>query len=355
MSKQSPAERGAEAEPVQRSILRLIAIPVIVLVIAIVGWWAVVFSETPPEPGIDQGRVLREDFYAKQIEPLMKATERANQQAAERAVDRAAEVFDKYRGGIKPFTEDITSIGTRFGILRRMPANWWYEDERINAFIQEKFETHLFSEEQFHRDISNVLKTLKEDLQANENRLLGDVRAAVESGDMPDMTLPDDQRYEKEVREIILKFSEDRATDSVYQGIATLVLAEVAAITAHQIVVRILMSVGTSAATSAAAGGGATAGGAASGSAVGSLGGPVGTAIGVGVGLVVGVIVDWWMTERFKERLANDLNTYLDELQAGLLDGTENDAGLKTTLNQFVDDLSDAQDTVVRRTLVEGS
>lgn len=296
----------------------------------------------------------REEFYMEQIEPLLKATERANRQAAERAVTRITEVFDRYRAGIKPFTDDITSIGTRFGILLRMPADWWYEDQRINTYIQEMFEAHLFSEDRFREDISAVLEALKEDQQANQNRLLGSIKAAVASGDLPDMTLPDYRQYEEEVRAIILDFSGDRAKDSVYQGIATIVLAEVAAITAHQIVVRILVSVGTSAATSAAAGGGATAGGAATGGAAGTLGGPVGTAIGVGVGLVVGVIVDWWMTERFKERLANDLNDYFDKLQFGLLEGTDRDAGLSATLAKFVDDVSFAQTTVVHRALVGG-
>jgi len=347
----------------KRSLWRAIMWPVLVLLAALGAWILVVNSTTPvptetptpPGPVIDSGRILREQFYSQKIEPLLKATERANREAADRAIVRIGEVFDKYRGGVKPFVEDITSIGTRFGIVTRMPGNWWYEDKRINAYVQEKFERHLFSENQFHADLTKVLEAFKEDLRANENRLLASCKAAVEAGDLPDMALPDYKRYEEDVRSIILQFSGDRAEDSVYQGLATLVLSEVAAITVQQIVVRILVSVGTTAATSAAAGGGATAGGAAAGGGVGTLGGPVGTAIGVGVGLVIGVIVDWWMTERFQAQLTTDLNDYIEKLRKGLLDGTEKDPGLRSTLLKFTDDVNFAQTTVVHQALVEGA
>lgn len=347
----------------RRPLWRSILLPTVLLIGAVAAWVIVTSKETPPPsppptpPGvtIDPGTVIREQFYNQEIAPLLKSTERANQLAAERAIQRIGETFNGYRGGVRPFTEDITSIGTRFGILRRMPANWWYEDQRINAYIQEKFETHLFSEQQFQRDIAGILNSLKEDLEANTNRLLAGIRSSVERHDLPKIQVPDYQKYDKEVRSIVLEFSGDRAKDSVYQGVATLVLAEVAAITAHQIVVRVLVSVGTSAATSAAASGGAAAGGAAAGGATGTLAGPVGTAIGVGVGLVVGVIVDWWMTDRFRERLTNDLTVYINELEAGLLDGTKSDAGLKTTLERFIEDFNFAQSTIAHRAIVGGT
>lgn len=360
-SETSPADDTKK--DLRRPLWRSILVPAVLLIGAVAAWVIVVSRETPqptppsPPPGvtIDPGTVIREQFYNQEIEPLLKSTERANRQATERAIQRIRETFNGYRGGIRPFTEDITSIGTRFGILRRMPTDWWYEDQRINVYIQEKFEKHLFSEQQFQRDIAGILDSLKEDLEANTNRLLAGIRSSIESHDLPQIQVPDYQTYDKEVRSIVLEFSGDRAKDSVYQGIATLVLAEVAAITAHQIVVRVLVSVGTSAATSAAAGGGATAGGAAAGGATGTLAGPVGTAIGVGVGLVVGVIVDWWMTDRFRERLTNDLTAYINQLETGLLDGTESDAGLKKTLDQFIEDFNFAQSTVAHKAIVGGA
>lgn len=347
----------------RRPLWRSILLPTVLLIGAVAAWAIVVSRETPPPtpppspPGvsIDPGTAIREQFYSQEIEPLLKSTERANRLATERAIQRIGDTFNRYRHGIRPFTEDITSIGTRFGILRRMPADWWHEDQRINAYIQEKFEKHLFSEQQFQRDIAGILDSLKDDLEANTNRLLAGIRSSIERHDLPQIQVPDYQKYDKEVRTIVLEFSGDRAKDSFYQGIATLVLAEVATITAHQIVVRVLVSVGTSAATSAAASGGAAAGGAAAGGATGTLAGPVGTAIGVGVGLVVGVIVDWWMTDHFIERLTNDLTDYINQLEAGLLDGTKSDAGLKKTLERFVEDFNFAQSTVAHKAIAGGA
>jgi hypothetical protein len=356
-------DSGATSPKFQaRPLWRVIMWPVLILLATLVVWILVVNDTTPPptttpappDPMIDSGRILREEFYSEKIEPLLKATERANREAAEQAIVRISEVFDKYLGGVKPFVNDITSIGTRFGIVTRMPSNWWYEDDRINTYVREKFERHLFSENQVHADLTKVLEAFKEDLRANENRLLASCKAAVEAGDLPDMALPDYKRYEDEVRTLILQFSGDRAKDSVYQGVATLVLSAVAEISAQQIIVRILVSVGTTATTSAAAGGGATAGGAVAGGGVGLVGGPVVTAIGAGVGLVIGVIVDWWMTERFQAQLTADLIDYIENLRRGLLDGTDSDSGLKSTLLRFTDDVNFAQTTVAHQALVGG-
>ena len=355
--------KGSTATPTSagKPLWRVIVVPAVIIVAAIVAWWLIVSSETPPPadppqpPPIETnaGGTLREQFYAGQIEPLLKATAQANDKAAERAVTRINEAFDKYRGGVKPFVEDVTSWSTRFGIVGRMPGDWWYEDDRITSYVQTKFEKHLFSESQLQQDITAVLEAFKEDLEANKNRLLAECRAAIDDEDLPSIKLPDYESYKREVRKIILEFSEQRAKDSVYRGVATFVLSEVAGGAAGYFVSQVLIRIGTTAVTAAAAGGGATAGGAAVGGGGGSLAGPVGTAIGVGVGLVVGIIVDWWMTDRFQERLTNDLTEYIDKLEAGLLDGTDTDAGLKATIDKFVDDLNFAQATVTHRAVVE--
>jgi hypothetical protein len=365
MNSQTPmAPKDATTQLKLPPLWRSILIPIVVLVAALTAWW-LLLSEPKDEPApaatslpaspapepVDY-QALREAFYTEEIDPLMRSAESANHEAAERAVVRLIEVFDKYRTGIRPFAEDITSLGTRFGILQRMLANWWYEDERVHAYVQDKFEKHLFSENQFHEDIAAVMQAFREDLDANENRMLGSVRAAVEAHPLPDMEMPDYRYFEEQVRSIILEFSTDRARNSVYQGIATLVLAEVAAIAAHQVIVRIIISGSTTAVTTAAAGGGATAGATATGGAAGTLGGPVGTVIGIGVGLAVGIAVDWWMTDQFQEQLVKDLKKYFDGLQVVLLEGNDSELGLKVALNQFIDDLSIAQTTVVHRSLV---
>ncbi len=361
MNDQSASKRTKGAlKPTQRSLLREIAVPVLALPVALGLWWWVQSRETPPpsappRPSSGEIEVEQDGCIWDEIRPKLEATKRENEAAVERAVMRIDEVFEKYRSGIKPFTEDITDFRTRIGILIRIPGDWWRQDDRINDYVAEKFQKHLYSEEQFIGDISEALQKFREDLWANQNRMLGKVRASVESNDLPGLTPPDVQRYAQEVRSSIENFSSGRAKDSVYQGITTFVAAEVTGIAGYKIVGRVLAPVATSAAAKAVAGGGATVGGATAGGVAGTSVGPVGTAIGAGVGIVVGVIVDWWMTDRFKERLAADLDGYIDDVKSRLLDDSEAGPGLKGTLAKFVDVLSSAQACVMRQSVRGGS
>jgi hypothetical protein len=294
-------------------------------------------------------------IFDKACKPFLDECGEANRQAAERAVGRIKELIAQYRRGISPFTDDITSIGTRLGILTRMPGQWWYSDNRVRDYVQRKFEQHLFGEEKLKADISGVLLAYREDVQSNQNRMLGSVRASLEREKMPGTRVPKFVGYASKVRQEIVQFSGKGATGTVYNGIASLVLCEVASVAAEQLVVRIIATFGTAAATSAAASGGATAGGAAAGGGTGTLAGPVGTAIGVGVGLVIGVIVDWWMTERFRGHLAEDLNAYFDKLEVSILEGDGKGGGVRKALADVSTNLTSAQERVLRQTLLEGT
>ncbi len=77
-------------------------------------------------------------------------------------------MFKDYQSGIDPFVQDITSTWTRLGVLSRMPAAWWKEDDRIDRFIREKFEKHLFSEGDLNRGMTEAMQMLREDLMAIE-------------------------------------------------------------------------------------------------------------------------------------------------------------------------------------------
>jgi hypothetical protein len=358
LCEQLSAERSLNmADTMKHPLWRAIIVPLFMLIVVLLAWWAVVSSETPapeqtpPPPALEVEGEARETFYRNEVKPLVQESRQANRRAADRAIMRINEVFARYRAGIEPFTEDITSFGTRFGVLWRMPGDWWYEDQQVKAYVEEKFKKHLFSKGQFNRDMTSVLEDLKADLQANENRLLSQYKAALASSDLPEINVPNYQNYEDEIHAIISKFSSERGRDSVYQGIAGLVVGEVVTQVTYRIITRVLVKVGTSAASSAATAGGATATAGATGAGTGSFAGPVGTVIGAGVGIAVGILIDWWMTEQFEQRLAQDLNGYFDQLESKLLEGTDKRQGLKATLNQFVEDLNEAQATVVRRPL----
>ena len=74
-------------------------------------------------PGISSQARAR--FYDEQVQPAIALADTANREAAERCVQRLREMSDKHRQGIAPFVSDLNSWGTRWGVVRRMPSDWW--------------------------------------------------------------------------------------------------------------------------------------------------------------------------------------------------------------------------------------
>jgi hypothetical protein len=337
---QPPQEQPmAAASPrVRRSILW----PAVILVVAILAWFMVTFQKTPspdlptPTPVSFDRRAA---FYHSEITPLIRSNAQANHEAAQRCLARIDDTFARYRQGIKPFSEDITSLGARFGILVRLPSDWWYDDGRLEQYVQHKFETHLFSEAQLNNVLTHALTLFRDDLRANRNQLLALTKAAIQDSDFPGLSVPDYHAFDSTVNRQFVEFATGRAQDSVYHGIATFIASEVAAVAGTQLLTPVVASIGTGAATSGATGGGAVASGAAAGAGAGTMAGPLGTAIGVGAGMVVGVMVDWWMTEQFQAELENDLQQYLTKLRNGMIEGVNGQPGLRQFLSTFNEDL----------------
>ncbi|HXY36321.1 MAG TPA: hypothetical protein VEI07_18940, partial [Planctomycetaceae bacterium] len=141
---------------------------------------------------------------------------------------------------------------------------------------------------------------------------------------------------------------ESNATDSLVNATVNLIGNSVAGLAAEQLVAQIIVRLAATEAVAAgveaaAAGGSSTAGGATLGGAAGWLGGPVGAVIGVGAGLAVGAVVDWWVTEKFKTHLTEELTTYLDNLERDIINGVGSTAeqpariGLREALHDAAD------------------
>jgi len=342
----------AAASPCGR---RSILWPVVILVVSIIAWFIVTSQKTrssdlpaPTHVSFDRRAV----FYHSEITPLIRTNAQANHEAAQRCLARIDDAFARYRQGIKPFSEDITSMGARFGILVRLPSDWWYDDGRLEQYVQDKFATHLFSEAQLNHALTHALTIFRDDLRANRNQLLALTKAAIQDSDFPGLSVPDNHAFDSAVHRQFVEFATGRAQDSVYHGIATFIASEVAAVAGTQLLTRVVASIGTGTATSVAAGSGAAASGAAAGAGAGTMAGPLGTAIGVGVGIVVGVMVDWWMTEQFQAELENDLQQYLTKLRHGMIEGVNGQPGLRQFLSTFNDNLSQVHRATMYHRLV---
>lgn len=344
---------GRKLFPVQRWDITLAAIALIGTLLA--WYWYTRPRPLPPVPEPPPPPVAsRQDLYESQVAPIVSQAEQANREAVARCLERIRELFAGYHRGVDPLTEDLTSVGTRLALLARMPGDWWHNDRRVTRYVEQKFATHLFSEQRLNEDLSKALVALRADFQANRAELLGSVKVALSDNDLAEVVLPDYEAFSREAELAVTSFASAHATDSVYRGVATLVASETAAIAAQQVVVRVAASIGATVATSAAAGGGATAAGTGVGGGAGTSVGPAGTAVGILVGFGVGMVVDWWMTEQCREALANDLRQYLDQLEASIVVGSAGQPGLRETLQDICARMNQTHRAVIQAAVVGG-
>ncbi|WP_345321824.1 hypothetical protein [Novipirellula rosea] len=283
------------------------------------------------EPSRD---VVRAAFFDREVEPEIAKTDRLNREAADRCIQRIGLLIRRYHRGVTPFVNDLTSISTRLGIVKRMPGDWWQEDNRIQSYVAEKFEKHLFSEKVLTDDIAAILDDFRKEIDANQKRMLVNVHASLEVADLPEVQLDQYETFYESISHQLQSFSAEQGATSVYNAIVVILISEAGSYAATTIVAGLLARFSATAAVGAAAGAGTAAGAAATGAGGGSFVGPVGTVVGLGVGLAVGLIIDWWMTEKFEGKVSEQLHDYLDMLEATLLDGAPHKSNIDSLTTQ---------------------
>lgn len=266
-------------------------------------------------------RVARARFYDTTVIPLIAEVDAENRTAADRCLKRIDRVVSGYHDGVERFVDDMTSISTRLGVLKRMPGGWWASDGRVEAYVQRKFETHLFSEQKLVDDLSGALVQFRNEINANQKRMLTRVQAALSIADLPGVELDHNQEFFRELSTQLGTYAAGQGTTSVENMLGALVLGEVGAFAARSIIAGLLVRFAPSVAIGSAAAASATVGASATGAGGGAFGGPVGAVVGFGAGLAVGLVIDWWMTERFEAELSGQLHQYLKDLETTLISG----------------------------------
>ncbi len=114
-----------------------------------------------------------------------------NVAALQRAIQALNECFDSYKQGIPPFVEEVTSLTARYHLLKRQMQQWvdhlWSDANTapVAEYVQALFEQHIFSDTRLQQDIRGVLHALAFELEANQNRLVADVREMVLQSGLP--------------------------------------------------------------------------------------------------------------------------------------------------------------------------
>lgn len=279
-------------------------------------------------------------IYGQSVVPLLTAFDGRNLAAADRAIGTLHDRIQMHRAGIAPFTKEIVSWKTRFGVIGRYSSDVWHklrnepgQATKVSQYVNEKFRRDILSEDALQVDVAVVLTQFSDDLRASRNRLYADlslplkqIRTAVPT------SAPKLDQFREEVQRRSLEMSHIIAIDSMAGGLVALaggwVATDVAQAITSRIVTQILAQLGTAMAAEGIEAGGATVGGAATGAGAGSLGGPVGAIIGIGVGLVIGAIVDWRLSKRFEQKVTRQCNAFLDSVEMRLRDGYGRSPGL---------------------------
>jgi hypothetical protein len=305
---------------------------------------AVEVAPLPEQPQIDV-----EALYQKDIVPLLDASLARKQDAAGRALSILHKRLGGHRKGIPAFADDITSWGTRFGVVGRSTRDAYRKVRRkpdantTRTYVEQKFRQHVMSEIELEAAVAAAVEQFRADLEADRNLLLSEVRVPLHASGAPVLTFDDAQW--SAVREQIIERGNELAAsgsnDSIANAVGAFAAGEVAGISGRYLVVQILARVGPAvgarlAASGITATGGAMVGGAGGGGAVGSAGGPAGTIVGAGIGLAVGAVIDWWMTERFREQLRNRCENFVDSVQITLIQGSKDAPGVEPLLAEAV-------------------
>ena len=311
-------------------------------------------TEIVPRKSEAQLRAERDAFFATDVEPSIKEADKLNREAADRCIARLKDSLNGYRTGIKPFCNEINTWGTRFGVMRRMPSDWWNEKTGVSDFIQAKFAKHLFTDKKLAADIESALAQFRTDVEANQNTLVTSIRAAISTKDlrgMPEIKYAD---FASDLSARLKAYSAQSATDSVGNFIVTEVASGVGGFAAEQLLTQLAIRLSLMTAATTTTAGSATAGGAAAGGGTGALGGPVGIAAGFAVGLVIGGVIDWSMSSSFEAKMMGQLNGLIDDLNKEIMDGSVGRAGLRDGLCGGCDVLKNAYQSSLRTRIVDG-
>lgn len=365
------------ADPSVTKTRKSIVLPVIGVIAAIglliLAWWIATRPTPTPAPPPDPLSTIPaltqaeiDTFFESQVRPALDAYEARNKGSVDRAVERISKGVEEYRTGIEPFVDDITSWGTRFGVIRRLGTDlgekWWGDAANateVHRYVSGKFEAHLFSDAKLNALVTTSLKQFRDDLAASQNRLHADVKSAWQKSAHAQHEL-NLQRIIQKVNATVKATSSKMATDSVTVGVVSFIagyaLEEATEALVKVIIARVATYIATSAATTTATSGGATA---TTTTAVGGggtvLGGPVGTAIGVGVGLVVGMIADWWMTNQLEKKLTTECNQMVTDVKNQILVGTKQAPGLKHAFIESIRLLRSSEESAIQSSLQEAA
>jgi hypothetical protein len=260
-------------------------------------------------------------FFERSVVPILDANASANAKALENLKTDIHKQFEQYRQRVPIFTDDITGFGNKTKITWEATKQMASDDkDKVKRHVAGKFEMHVVSAEKMQSELETLLHGFRRDIEANNNRMLVDIDAAVKNDPrFSALGIKVPESFAKQTEADISAASLQAGKDAVTLSGMTFLVSFATEEAVRSLVTLALTRVGASLATSmgatAAASGGATVAGGAGGGATGTLGGPAGIVIGIAAGLTVGIIVDYVMTERMEDKLNEECTMFLTKAE----------------------------------------
>src|SRR5688572_29046289 len=145
--------------------------------------------QTPPpatQPVIDV-----EALYADEIVPLLDESLKRKQDAAGRALDILHKRLDGHRKGIPAFASDVTSWGTRFGVVGRSTRDAFRKARRkpdaetTRRYVERKFRDHVMTEIALEAAVGAAVEQFRSDMEADRNALFSEIRVPLKASGAP--------------------------------------------------------------------------------------------------------------------------------------------------------------------------
>jgi hypothetical protein len=267
----------------------------------------------------------RQEFFASHGIQLLSQEEQRDREAMERAGQQLASDFARYRSGVPSFASNLTTWTAQYQIAKAALRDWWSKSNEAQQLATDQFAKFVVSDRRLQADVIAVIAQFSSDLEANRNKMLSELQQKVSiaavpcaSADLGSTNLAG--AFALTVEHLLEQEAKQSPIARVLAEGAGSIAGWAATGTIRGLITGLVTSMAVGVAKKAAAGGSTVAAEAiVEGGAGGTVLAPgVGTAIGLAGGIVVGGAVQWWMENKFKEKVASECNQILDDMEENL-------------------------------------
>lgn len=296
----------------------------------------------------------REEFFKRDILPLLDSEKDLNRVALAHAKQLLDEKFSTYSARVPRFVDELMSWSSKYKITKAILTDKWYGSTETREYVTELYSANVMSDADLKKDLRTIVRQFHSDLEANRNWMLSQAIQRIETSHVPvPKAVANPSSLTTEFNREFSDLLETRAKqvpEVAVLAIGGSILAEEGTRMLVTAAIRILI-VELIATTGTAGGATATATTAAGGG--GTVLAPgVGTAIGIAVGLIVGVAIDWWMESRFAVKMTAECRDTLNKMETKIWGGKN---GLEAELASLVDISRETQEQALRLVIVGGA